>query len=185
MTSSELTTDSFWDYSVQIYSKSGVADVLLSLQEQYGVDVNMLLFCCWVGLTRGTFTDELFDTAYEFSYSWREHAVNPLRHARTWMKETGCQSTAIDREECMSVREKVKSVELRVEKLQQETLESVSSIIPETDLPVVEQQNAVVSNLKKYLGAADINPDDKLIDGLEEIMQANFLVQDISPGLLS
>ncbi len=37
----------FWDYSLGIYRKPGVADACIALQDEFGLDVNMLLACLW------------------------------------------------------------------------------------------------------------------------------------------
>ena len=43
----------FWDFSLEVYAKEGVADACLRLQDDLGIDVNMLLFCCWAGHSGG------------------------------------------------------------------------------------------------------------------------------------
>ena len=54
MTPSELDkvdnvqmTHPFWNFSLEVYSKKAVSDACIALQEKCGVDVNILLFCCW------------------------------------------------------------------------------------------------------------------------------------------
>ncbi|MFB3151067.1 MAG: TIGR02444 family protein, partial [Alphaproteobacteria bacterium] len=38
-----------WDFALVVYRRDGVAEACLALQESQGVDVNVLLFCCWLG----------------------------------------------------------------------------------------------------------------------------------------
>ena len=43
----ELTPELFWQHSLQHYAKPGVADACLALQDNYQVNVNLLLFYHW------------------------------------------------------------------------------------------------------------------------------------------
>ena len=43
----ELTSELFWQHSLQHYAKPGVADACLALQDTYQVNVNLLLFYHW------------------------------------------------------------------------------------------------------------------------------------------
>ena len=45
----DLPSSRFWDFSLEIYAKPGVAQACLALQDECGADVNLLLFCCWAG----------------------------------------------------------------------------------------------------------------------------------------
>lgn len=43
----ELTPELFWQHSLAVYSKPGVAQACLTLQDDYQVNVNLLLFYHW------------------------------------------------------------------------------------------------------------------------------------------
>ncbi|WP_218310494.1 TIGR02444 family protein [Alteromonas antoniana] len=42
-----LTQEAFWQYSVRLYEREDVASHCLSLQDNYQVNVNLLLLVCW------------------------------------------------------------------------------------------------------------------------------------------
>lgn len=42
-----LNTDTFWQYSLEVYGRRGVANKAIALQDEYQVNVNMLLLLCW------------------------------------------------------------------------------------------------------------------------------------------
>ena len=46
-TPSPSSGSSFWRFSLRFYRQSEVADACIALQEQAGVDVNLLLFLLW------------------------------------------------------------------------------------------------------------------------------------------
>ena len=141
----------FWDFSVRLYSRVGVADACLALQSQHGLDVNLLLYCCWIGASRGAFREAEFMAALEFAEPWSVNVVRPLREARTWMKTSGCESERVPQAECMAVRADVKAAELAAERLQQFGLESISAPAAESPLSADEQLRATVNNLTLYL----------------------------------
>lgn len=152
--------EGFWDFSVCTYCADGVADACVSLQNDHGADVNMLLFCCWVGVHFGRFDRELFGKASRFSTHWTDNVVMPLRSARTWMKHHGCETEPVPMESCMALREEIKAIELSSEKMQQEVLESLVLVeLPRNDAP--DQILAdVVANLVLYAGFAGFEISD-------------------------
>ena len=46
---SDFLPHPFWNFSLELYAGEGVAEACLDLQERRGCDVNILLFCCWLG----------------------------------------------------------------------------------------------------------------------------------------
>lgn len=82
----------FWQFSVGFYNQPNVAGQCLHLQNELGLDVNLLLLCIWQGregklLTREFFTQLLSDTRVE---QLRADAILPLRKARVALKLNGC-----------------------------------------------------------------------------------------------
>ena len=142
--------EGFWDFSVRTYRTPGVSDACLSLQNDYGADVNMLLYCCWIGAQIGQFDRDLFARASEFSTLWADHVVVPLRSARTWMKHTGCNTEPIPTDACMQLREEIKAVEFAAEKMQQQLLESLVSIDQSRNDAPDQILKDVVANLMLY-----------------------------------
>ena len=72
----------FWEYSITVYTRPGVEQACLTLQERLGVDVNLLLFCCWAGGRGHRLTDEELTTLNEVSEPWQDSVVRPLRDVR-------------------------------------------------------------------------------------------------------
>jgi uncharacterized protein (TIGR02444 family) len=151
-----------------------VSEVCLSLQNDQGADVNMLLYCCWVGAAVGAFDDELFSRASGYSARWAENVVIPLREARSWMKHTGCTAEPTPTEDCMQLREQVKSVEFAAEKMQQQVLESMVSVDATRDERPKQIVEDVAANLKRYLESMDIQPAIEVRKKLSVIVCAAF-----------
>ena len=162
----------FWDFSVRVYGQPGVADACLALQNQHGLDVNLLLYCCWIGGSRGAIRDSDLKSAFEFSATWSANVVRPLREVRSWMKTAGHPSDCIPRADSMEVRADVKATELAAERLQQIGLESLSEPAPEQPLPADQQLEATVSNLTGYLALMNLDRGQASSDDLATVVTA-------------
>ena len=169
----------FWDFSVRTYRMSGVPDACLSLQNDYGADVNMLLYCCWIGTYVGEFDGELFARANDFSVTWAGHVVAPLRSARTWMKHTGCGMDPVPTESCMALRDDIKSVEFAAEKIQQEVLQSLLSIEGARDAVPDQVLQDVMANLHRYAEFVGLDLRDDSRQKLSVIIAAALPRQTI------
>ena len=164
--------ESFWDFSIRTYKTEQVATACLSLQDERGVDVNMLLFCCWFGHTRGHLPLQSFQEIFDFSESWAARVVRPLRGARTWMKSDGCSDPRMPTRTCMELREKIKGLELNAEKIQQSVLESLISSFPETTATLPAQLDAITNNVFQYFDMVNINNDDFIREKLSVAIEA-------------
>jgi uncharacterized protein (TIGR02444 family) len=131
----------FWRFSLAVYDAPGVAAECLALQDARGVDVNVLLFCAWLGSMKKTLTaDDL--TAIEARVRpWREAAVQPLRAARRGMKAWSDADIA-------ALRKDVAALELRAEQIEQAML---FSIAPETAATATADE-AIRRNIALLLG---------------------------------
>ena len=164
--------ESFWKFAVRTYRCDGVQEACLALQNEHGADVNMLLFCCWMGTTRGEFDTKTFGMVLDFSRTWADQVVRPLRKVRTWMKTKGCPDPVIQVESCINLRERIKNVELEAEHLQENTMQFIVDSISGVTLAVTEQANAAVLNLRRYCEAEGIDPDHETQACLEIILRA-------------
>jgi len=167
-------SEGFWDFSVRTYRTDGVPEACLSLQNDYGADVNMLLYCSWVGGFYGSFDDALFSKASGFADNWADEVVRPLRSARTWMKQSGWREEPMSTEECMSLREEIKSVEFEAERLQQQVLETITSGRElRTDVTDAALDD-VLANLHRYAEHSGIDIGDDVLQKFSVIIRAAF-----------
>jgi len=83
---SQLADNPFWDYSLVHYGRSEVARACLELQEGVGANVNLVLFCCWLGSFGQVLTVQDLDEAEEVIRDWNEQVVEPLRGVRRFVR---------------------------------------------------------------------------------------------------
>jgi uncharacterized protein (TIGR02444 family) len=118
-TQTQPETTPFWRFSLHFYRHAGVSDACIALQDEQGIDVNLLLFLFWLADDgRLLSTDEVkkLDDAVR---DWRNLTIIPIRDARRKLKGA---RTIVDPADQEVFRNKVKAVELDAERLQQAAL---------------------------------------------------------------
>lgn len=154
-----------WDFMTTTYKEAGVEKACLALQNRHGADVNMILFCIWLAY-RGAGSSNLaqhLGSALKLSRSWQRTMVEPLRTARTNLKdhiETSGMAGA-DREAAVDLRERIKACELEME--QMETL-ALYALVPEGEdrgigRSPAESKDDARNNLTVYFAAMGVKLD--------------------------
>ncbi len=83
----EFPENPFWDYAIEVYRRDGVGEACLALQARHGVDVNVLLFCCWLGASgRGALDDGRMARLVKTVEPWHDDVVRGLRAVRAALK---------------------------------------------------------------------------------------------------
>jgi len=111
----------FWPFATDLYGRPGVAQACLWLQDNAGLDVVMVLFCCWLGRSRGAVEPEGFAALLDGARQWSAGLVTPLRQGRRWYRE---QTVATFDGACYN---QLKAAELAAERAQMAWLETCAS----------------------------------------------------------
>ncbi len=117
----------FWQFSLRFYRAPGVAEACIALQEQCGVDVNLLLFLLWQAADRRPASAAEVAALERKIAPWREATVVPLRAARRALKHPPALVAAPTAE---AFRTRIKAVELEAERLQQEAMFALAQAAP-------------------------------------------------------
>lgn len=80
-----MSENPFWDYSLAHYTQPGVAQCCLDYQDQHRANVNLLLFCCWLGSFGVQIESEKLEQAKLHITPWDCQVVQPLREARRFI----------------------------------------------------------------------------------------------------
>ena len=139
--------EDLWTFSNRIYRAEGVAAACINLQDRHGLDVNMLLFCCWTGMELGAVPEAALAEADAISAPWSDNVVGPIRHARRWLKANRGESP---------LREQIRSIELDAERREQHELEAYANTIE----GVGYGADAVRSNVETWLTTIGAELDD-------------------------
>jgi len=109
----------FWQFSLRFYRQPRVADACITLQEEAGVDVNLLLFLLWHATRKRTLSAAEVAQLESRIGPWREATVVPLRTVRRALKAPPALVAPAAAE---LFRTKIKAIELEAERLQQEAM---------------------------------------------------------------
>jgi uncharacterized protein (TIGR02444 family) len=83
----EGLADEFWAFSLALYAHPQVAAACLRLQDAHGLDVNLLLLCCFLARGgRGRLSAAALAAAEARAAPWRARVLAPLREARRALK---------------------------------------------------------------------------------------------------
>jgi len=75
-----------WDYALALYRQPEVEAACLELQQRHGLDVNLVLLCCWQGSRGGALDPATLRRAKAAVASWQAEVVRPLRALRRRLK---------------------------------------------------------------------------------------------------
>src|SRR5262249_45049830 len=117
----------FWRFSLRLYRAPGVGDACIALQEECGVDVNLLLFLLWQATQPRTLTAADIKALDQTIGGWRDTAVIPLRNLRRALKSS---PGLVAPNTAEAFRTRIKAVELEAERLQQEAMYALAAAMP-------------------------------------------------------
>lgn len=147
----------FWDFAIRVYTSEGVSAACLNLQERHGIDVNLMLFCLWLGHSgRGVMSGAEIDAAVSASNEWHHVVVKGLRHVRQTLK-SGFPD--VDQDLAQALRSEVQKTEINAEHLEQLILVDAVPRDPlRADAPAASRARDAADNLRRYLGTTDVTP---------------------------
>ena len=151
-TASAAQTSPFWTFSLGYYRGAGVSEACLELQDNCGVDVNVMLFLLWVASRRRTVSADQVKALADKVRPWQTDVIGPIRALRRKLKS---DTPLVDKGAAELFRTKIKAVELEAERLQQEAMTALASgLQSETTGSVHAAARANVAAYEAALGRA-------------------------------
>ena len=131
----------FWRFSLDFYARPGVSAACLALQDEHGLDVNLVLYACWVGISGcGRLGVEDLAAAERAVAPWRGAVLEKLRAARRAMKH----------EDVAELYAEAKALELAAER---EAQRRIAAMAPPERAGSDDQRIADArANLMRYVG---------------------------------
>jgi uncharacterized protein (TIGR02444 family) len=170
---SDFLPHPFWNFSLELYAGEGVAEACLDLQERRGCDVNILLFCCWLGASgRPTLTADRLRAMLKVSAPWQAEIVQSLRRVRRLLKDQPWPEALPETVD--AVRRRVADAELAAEHAEQLKLASLHAPPADRDRPIEKRLRAAVGNLGVYAVCLGVVPDDQDRKAVSALMAATF-----------
>lgn len=108
-----------WDWTLEAYGQAGVPEACLALQDRHGQNTSLLLWAVWAEAA----DPRLLARAADVARRWDGLALTPIRAVRRALKPA---FDGVDDRPREGLREDVKAVELRAERVLMEALEAMT-----------------------------------------------------------
>ncbi len=162
----------FWDFATRLYARGNAKEACLQMQEQRGLDVNVLLFCCWVASSgRGVFRANELEAALEAVERWRGQVIEVLRDLRRNLKD-GMPPAPKPLSD--DLRRVVVESELHAEHIGALMLHASMARAGTGTFDRVQQLEDSTANLLRYLVLSEIEPENSDLSAAIEILSAAF-----------
>ncbi len=180
----EFPQNPFWDYAIEVYRRDGVGQACLDLQEHHGVDVNVLLFCCWLGASgRGALDDGRMARLVKTVEPWHGDIVRGLRAVRAALK--GGLDTA-PRDLSDALRARIAAAEIDSEHIEHFMLVAdTADLAPNEAIAMEQRLSDAVANVGRYFACRGIQVTAADMAPLTTIFASGFpeVGQEIVAGL--
>ncbi len=162
----------FWDFALDVYRRPGVSDACLELQEHQQVDVNLLLFVCWIGASgRGRLDADEIALCIETVRLWHDSVVRPLRAVRRTLKG-GLGAAPGDLAD--GLRRQIQAREIDAEHIEQLMLTAAIPREPKTDVALPLRVRDAGQNALAYLAKLGARVDNAARASLANVLSAAF-----------
>ena len=153
----EFPDHPFWDFSLRVYGGEGVPEACLVLQERHGIDVNVLLYCGWLGASgRGAIDAGEIARVRGTVDAWHEDVVRAVRAVRQRLKG-GFGGAPVDLSE--PIRRRIAKIEVDLEHVEQLMLAGSVTRAPDAGLGDAARLDHALENVRLYFRAEGIAPD--------------------------
>lgn len=172
--------NSFWDYSLSVYAMPHVADACVFLQDRYELDVNVLLFCVWVGASgRQPLEPEALRDCIRRIRDWRARVVEPLRSIRR-----ACRDEPLGVPEFLleSFVPSMRNTEIDAERVEQLVLADSVRHQPEETIDDAMKAQRALRNLRAYVAVTGAESGGRLDECLRTLFEAAFPGMEFCPA---
>src|SRR5215475_11310194 len=125
----------FWTFSLGYYRGAGVSEACLELQDNCGVDVNVVLFLLWMASQKRTLAAADVKALADEVRPWQVDVIGPIRALRRKLKT---DAPLLDKGSAELFRTKIKAVELESERLQQQAMYALAADLKSEIAPSTE-----------------------------------------------
>ena len=156
-------------YARRLYERPGLTRRLLVLQDEFGADINLILFCCYQAVVRGHALDKAtLEHLIGAVTHWRKTAISPMRTIRRRIKQSLLSNPSLS-----TVYEALLVAEIEAEHVQQDMLVRYKRDMGTSDvnMPATgnEKMEVVRSVLLGYFGLIQSACGRKCIESAQYI----------------
>ena len=137
----------FWTYSLNSYQIPEIEQACLRMQDKFQADVNILLYCCWVGQQKIQLTESDIKKLIVISHPWQSNILVHLRAARHTLKTS---PVIIPDEQREQTRQQISEMELNAEHMAQLALEKAINLRKKSRNKTLTAMECITNNLTLY-----------------------------------
>jgi len=156
----EFPDSDLWTYTTQLWTLPEVEPTCLELQNNYDADVNILLYCCWIGDKSLSMNEDDMQVLLDTITPWQT-MIKPLRDSRKMMQQ---QLIAMPSHLVEQTVSNMNQMELNAEHMAQLALEKAYGAEKITPLKGTSNIDCSLHNINLYLQTLESIPS------MEEIM---------------
>jgi uncharacterized protein (TIGR02444 family) len=135
-----LSEAAFWQYTCDFYSRPGITNACLTLQDQLGLNVNLLLLLCWCEQNNKQLSGQQLDLLIHAVAKWHREYTQPLRELR--------RKLALDDKASVKAKQSIFDVEMELEKTEQRLLLGAYNLFD-------HEASVQAQNIQRYVAQAD------------------------------
>lgn len=128
-----------WNFAVKTYGQDNISEDCLALQDTFNVDISQLLWAAWAAANGHVVDNAALAEAEILIATWRKEIIKPLRNLRRQLKHGPRPAPS---NTSNALRNKIKEAELMSEKIELETLASLSL------RPAIEGHETLLNTLR-------------------------------------
>jgi uncharacterized protein (TIGR02444 family) len=147
-TASAPQANPFWTFSLGYYRGAGVSEACLELQDNCGVDVNVVLFLLWQASQKRHVASADVKALADKVRPWQVEVIGPIRALRRKLKS---DAPLLDKGSAELFRTKIKAIELESERLQQDAMVTLAAGLKNDSAP--SAQAAARASIAAYESA--------------------------------
>lgn len=168
MTFRILPTNPFWNFSIKVYRQPFVEACLLGLQEERGLNVNVILYCFWYSvIDQGRISKRDLRLILINIQPWHERIVLSLRRIRQKVKQTEHKGLS-------GLYQEVLNQELASEQIEQLIIFESFVLQPKSMRNHIQKIVDVCKNVATYCQLANLFLDRRDCENISQILQAIF-----------
>ena len=161
-----VSQNPFWDFTLRVYGAPGVQAACLTLQDRFGLDVNLALYCLWCGAGGpGRLDETALQAAGAAVQAWQQDVIQALRAVRNRLKQPPWSGYA----GAPDLRKQVLAVELAAEKISQDRLLQLAGTAR-----VPADRAIAAANLGLYLERSGAGGASEAMQAVEALLAGAF-----------
>jgi uncharacterized protein (TIGR02444 family) len=135
----------FWTFSLGFYRGPGVSEACLEMQDNSGVDVNIVLLLLWLASQKRRLATDDVKALADKVRPWQTDVIGPIRALRRMLKS---DAPLLDKGAAELFRTRIKAIELESERLQQEAMYALAANLKSE--PAGAADEAARANIEAY-----------------------------------